>query len=911
MIVTNAEQRFRMLLMLWLFLFSAGTVVMFVAQWIPAGKAIYQGCPLLAGTLAGQMLLFLTTLYLFSGIRDNELCALVLTWFKLISATGMCLLLFSRAPAEGGSLPVLGGALLDYLMGGLTFGLWLAARRSRVERLPLVLDVEPTVDEEPVNPKANRLRVALAVLAGTYGLASLAILIYFMVSRAPQSALLKIALANAAATYGALGLHAMLAAEAPIRRTFARDIAIVASLFAALPLCLFRFEFLGDSPLGPWFLAIAGVHAVAAVVVMALNRAAARYERPSAFFGPWLHSVCERFAQVLLISGLEVVTPREVTDAADQLLAGIASPRIGSIRWALAFIELGGILKVRVALSRMGRMEREDYLSTVFERGQGFFRSMIKIKQLIFLVYYSDERAYKEVGFVDLTDRPLFREAEAAGQIPSGQVHYPPDVTARELEADVCIIGSGAGGAVAAARLAEAGKRVVILEEGPYYKRDKITRDETTMQARAYREGGLQLTLDFGMYVLQGRCVGGSTFLNNGVCFDLPDAAFRKWQNFGANLDRVRLQDASTRLRADLGIIDLEQKQHLVEKGSLKFVQGCRKMGISSNWFHVNLDGCIGCGYCTLGCGFEKKMSMDRSFIPRALDAGATLVTECKARRIRLQGAKAQSVECRRADGSKLVVRAKQIVVACGAIGSSLLLKRSGISKNVGTRLGFNVGSWVIAEFPDIIDQFDGIQMCAYHDRPRYMLETIAMQPGVFAATMPGFFQDHFAKMQRYRHYAIAGALVGSEPVGRVHKSSIPILGRYFSPIDFQLTAGDLRKLKDGVAQVSRGFLNAGAVRVMPSTYNPLELIDVDQVNQIERVVAEADDISFGSSHPQGGNPMSDDPNRGVVDSDFRVHGFDNLFVCDASVFPDTIQANPQLTVMAIADYAASRIAQM
>jgi choline dehydrogenase-like flavoprotein len=88
-------------------------------------------------------------------------------------------------------------------------------------------------------------------------------------------------------------------------------------------------------------------------------------------------------------------------------------------------------------------------------------------------------------------------------------------------------------------------------------------------------------------------------------------------------------------------------------------------------------------------------------------------------------------------------------------------------------------------------------------------------------------------------------------------------------------------------------------------------LIDVDQVNQIERVVAEADDISFGSSHPQGGNPMSDDPNRGVVDSDFRVHGFDNLFVCDASVFPDTIQANPQLTVMAIADYAASRIAQM
>jgi choline dehydrogenase-like flavoprotein len=136
-------------------------------------------------------------------------------------------------------------------------------------------------------------------------------------------------------------------------------------------------------------------------------------------------------------------------------------------------------------------------------------------------------------------------------------------------------------------------------------------------------------------------------------------------------------------------------------------------------------------------------------------------------------------------------------------------------------------------------------------------------------------------------------------------------LGKSLSPIDFQLTASDLRKLKDGVAQVSRVYLKAGAVRVMPSTFNPLELVDVDQVAQIEKVVAEADDIAYGSSHPQGGNPMSDDLARGAVDSHFRVHGFDNLFVCDASVFPSPIQANPQLTVMAMADYAAGLIARM
>src|ERR1700730_5413546 len=122
MIVTHAEDRFRKLLMLWLFLFGAGTLMMFAGQWFPAGETIYQNVPVLAFTLIGQMLLFQTTLYLFSGIRDNELCALVLTWFKIVSGTSMWLLLLGRAPSDGAWLPVLGGALLDYLMGGLTFG---------------------------------------------------------------------------------------------------------------------------------------------------------------------------------------------------------------------------------------------------------------------------------------------------------------------------------------------------------------------------------------------------------------------------------------------------------------------------------------------------------------------------------------------------------------------------------------------------------------------------------------------------------------------------------------------------------------------------------------------------------------------------------------------------------------------
>lgn len=909
MVITHAEERFRWLLKLWLVLFGAGVLVMAAATFAPAGQAFYLDNPTLAGTLSGQILLFLTSLYLFSGIRDNEECALVLTWFKVVSGSAMFILLLSRGAATGAALPVVGGALLDYLMGGLTFGLWLAARRSRVERLPMVWDVEPNINQEPDNAVANRLRIFLAVLAGIYGLGTLGVLAYGLLASPPQNPVYKIALANAAASCAALGLHAMLAAESPVRRIFSRDITIAMALFSALVFGVFRFQFLSPSTLGTLFLSIAAFQLLAGVVVLVLSIEALRYERPSPFFGSWLNEVCERFAEVLLSAGTEVMTPREVTDKADTVLASIGAPRIATVKVSLALIELCGFLRFRTAMSRMGRLERADYLNGVFERGQGAFRSLIKIKQLIFLAYYSDSRAYRQVGFVDLSDRKLYREAEEHHQLPDGPVVYPPRVTVTEIEADICVIGSGAGGAVVAARLAEVGKRVVILEEGPYLKRDKIDRDECGMQARAYRDGGLQLTLDNNMYVLQGKCVGGSTFLNNGICFDIPDAAFQKWRDFGVTIDRANLARAYKRLRGELDIIHLAQRQQLVERGSQKFMRGCRKMGLPSEWFEVNLDGCIGCGYCTLGCAFEKKMSMDRSFIPRALSAGASLVSDCRAERIRYVRGKARSVECRRSDGSPFRVSARQVVVACGAIGSSLLLEASGITRNVGTRLGFNVGSWVIADFPDTIDQFDGIQMCAYHDRARYMLETIAMEPGVFSATMPGFFQDHFAKMQRYRHYAMGGVLLGSEPVGRVRMSSVPLLKKYLSPIDFDLTAGDLRRMKDGVAQICRVYLNAGAERVMPSTFDPLEIVDLDQVVQIEDAVAESDDIAFGSSHPQGGNPMSDDRTVGAVDSRFRVHDFDNLFVCDASVFPHPIQANPQLTVMAMADCAAAIIA--
>ncbi len=907
---TYAEGRLRILLMLWLALFGGGVIVLGALTWTSSGLQLFTDTPTFVLAWIGQALLFLCSFYFFSGLRDNELCAPVLAWYKLVSGTVM-VILFLRNTAADNALAVLGGGLLDYVMGFLTFSFWLGARRSRTLRMPLYFDIDPTMDQEPGGRGADALRLGLGAAAALFTVTFLALLALSLTSSPAESAYFKITAGNAVAVYAALAFLTVLAAETPERRIYTRDLVILGSFFATFALLMWTIRVPLSSTAAGVSIIGAVVHLTIGIALIALGLYAGRDQRPSRYFGPWLHRVFESFAQVVIKGGVEVLTPRQVTDRADDLLAKTPSTRKGGFKLALALIELGGLLQFRTTFSRMGRLEREEYLTSVFHEARGPIRDLIRVKQIVFLVYYSHPDAYESIGFVDIEDRERFKKAKDEGKLPAGPVVYPSPVTDSTLETDVCVIGSGAGGSVVAARLAEAGKRVVIIEEGPFLKRDRVNQDELDMSVQAYREGGVETSLDLDMYILQGRCVGGSTFLNNGICFDAPPAVLKEWAELGAPLDRDKLNQSFQRVRGEIGIIDLAEHPNLPEKGSFKFMEGCRALGLPAGWFEVNLDGCIGCGYCTTGCAYDKKMSMDRSYIPRALDAGALLVSECKALTVGVEGGRAKAVYCQRADGSPLTVKAKQIVVACGAIGSSRLLLRSGITHNVGTRLSFNVGSWVFAEFPEPIDSFDGVQMCAYAERPGYTLETMAMPPGVFAASMPGWFQDHFYNMQRYRHFAIAGVLVGTQAVGRVRPSRLPVLRDLLPPVRFTLPVGDLRKLKDGIGQTARVWLKAGASRVMPATFRPLALTHVSQVYGLDEYIVEPEDVHFGSAHPQGGNPMSDDRTLGAVNTRFQVHGLDNLFVCDASVFPSSVKVNPQLTIMAMADYASSIIAGM
>jgi hypothetical protein len=255
-------------------------------------------------------------------------------------------------------------------------------------------------------------------------------------------------------------------------------------------------------------------------------------------------------------------------------------------------------------------------------------------------------------------------------------------------------------------------------------------------------------------------------------------------------------------------------------------------------------------------------------------------------------------------DGRRVTIRAKAFIVSAGTINSSYLLLNSGIgglgsSIPVGRGLAFNMITPVFAEFEDEMDSFRGIQMGHYltDQQDRFIIETWFSPPIGLATAIGGWFEDHYANMKRARHMVAYGMVVGTENNGTVFRN---LTGPGFR---YQPTAADFGKLGAGLNALGELLFDAGAKRMILNTWDHGSIWSRDALHQIDRYLTGNRTITVASSHPQGGNAIG-----GVVDHDLRVRGYDNLYVADASVFPGAVQVNPQLSVMAMARYAALRI---
>ncbi len=468
---------------------------------------------------------------------------------------------------------------------------------------------------------------------------------------------------------------------------------------------------------------------------------------------------------------------------------------------------------------------------------------------------------------------------------------------------DVCVIGSGAGGSVVACRAAQAGRSVLLVERGPYVRASQMNDSEIEMIPLLYKDGGLQMNTGMDMFILQGTCVGGSTTLSNMVMMRAPDDVLSSWVRFGAGIDLAALARSYDTIEREIGATDADSPH--ASGSTRRFIEGARSLGLSPRPMRKALGDCQGCGNCNIGCAFDTKRGALSTYVPWAEQHGARVLADTEVERIETRGGRAVAVHVRAGRARQLDrIVAKQVVVAAGAINSSALLLKSGLRKNVGSRVSFNAGSMMVAEFDEPLDGYDADQMTWFLPGDGFIIEPTHNPLMSAALTTPGWLEEHAALMRRQRHLAYAGSLISTGPTGRVVHS--PFWG--YEETRFRPGPAEVAKVTRGLKLISEIFFAAGARRLILPTHRFRAIRSVREIPEIDEHVVSTHRFSFGSAHPQGGNPMSADSGAGVVDENFAVHGIDNLFVCDASIFPSSVTVNPVSTIMALADYAAPRI---
>jgi choline dehydrogenase-like flavoprotein len=540
--------------------------------------------------------------------------------------------------------------------------------------------------------------------------------------------------------------------------------------------------------------------------------------------------------------------------------------------------------------------------------------------------------AAQAVGYEVFEDRPRGRVAVAASEprLPRAAVVEPSEAIPDEIY-DVVVVGSGAAGSVLAERLTARGRTVALIEAGDYvperYDGAAADRprphDELDNLLRYYKDAGLQPAAgDCRMVVLQGQCVGGSSVINNAVCFRMPDHRRAEWASeFGAGWAVSRaLDDAYDRIAAELRIapVTAAVPDGWINPSARFLAAGAKALG-AEGLLHacsVNIEACLGCGYCNLACAYLRKRTVLQTMLPSAAATGRLRIFAGRRAReiaVRTTAYRAEGVvvEPTRGGTGRQTIRGRRVVVAAGAVGSSALLGRTSalapLELPIGERFSFNFVSPVHADYEAPVRAFDGLQMGHYclDNLPRdgFVIETWFSPPATQSLALPGWMDELQANLERYPHYACAAPLIGSSAGSKVDAR--------FSPEQIWIRLGrqDLDRLKRGLTRTCELFFAStpSPRRALINTLRDWSLTP----DTYRRRIADLDsfgDIQISTAHPQGGNCLSADA-RGVVRPDFRVHHTRDLYVVDASVFPTSLGVNPHWTVMAMADLAAGHVA--
>ena len=481
-------------------------------------------------------------------------------------------------------------------------------------------------------------------------------------------------------------------------------------------------------------------------------------------------------------------------------------------------------------------------------------------------------------------------------------------------ECDVIVIGSGAGGSVVAATLAESGRRVIVLEEGPYYRSDEYQRFKPSEALRRlFREAAMMTAFGIGqtpiIAIMMGRAVGGSSLLTGGVCFRIPGDVHDRWvRDLGlTELSEERFASAYDEVERRLRVTEVPAAMRSMS--TTRFIDGAATLGIPMHPLRRNTgDACEGTARCNFTCPVGAKQSVDISYLPSAIAHGARIVSDALVLRVLTSRGRTVGVEGRLLGGEhgapshRFRVRAPVVVAACGTLHTPLLLEATGIDRRLqilGRHITLHPAVRIVARFDDVISGWNGSLQSAYSDH--FAAEGIKLvgaysSVNVLAAGMPGVGAALRRRVRQLPYCAVFGAMIHDEGGGRVRSgpSREPLLTYAMAP-------GDLQRLRRSMTVLAEIALAAGAREVFTSIFGQPPITTMDQAIAMERTPYDARRIECIAFHPLGSARTANDPRRGVVDQRGECFELPGLFVADGSVLPTSIGVNSQVPIMAMA----------
>ncbi len=605
-------------------------------------------------------------------------------------------------------------------------------------------------------------------------------------------------------------------------------------------------------------------------------------QRPNSWFHDTVSALVYSLAQTRAEPGRPDLQPpyNDLT----QFVLGQHGRMAGYLRGPLRAATLGfdffGILRSGHRFHHQPPSSRARQIEAWKNSPIGFKRDLIRyFESLALLALYSREND-------DSNSRP----ASAPAMVSSNQVIFQP---ASELRYEIVVVGSGPGGAITACLLAEAGRNVLLIEEGDYLPLESCTPFTKEEMVQKYRNGGQTIAMGANKVAyVEGRCVGGGSEINSGLYHRTPPDILETWRK-EFQVDGLTDDDLRPHFEACEKEVSVSLLPGPAPAASLKLHEGATRLGWKSfevpRWFRYASGG----NKSSAG----RRQSMTETFVPRFLKSGGQLLPRTRVQTIRQENGK-WTINAHHASTGALRISAETLFICGGAVQTPALLRRSGINRNIGNSLRLHPTVKVVARFPEVVNSTQmGVPVHQVKEfAPRFSFGCSISTPPYLALGLLDHPSQARAASSNWQQMAVYYAMITGEGRGTVR--SLP--GFKDPLVRFHLTEPDRRDLAEGLHKLSQALFESGATALYPAITRSSQLLSKDDLVRLPEILPSGL-ANLMTIHLFSSCPMGEDKTKCATDSFGRVHGFKNLYVADASLLCTAPGVNPQGSIMALA----------